>query len=130
MPWELLPSEEAKIKAQVQATESTIQQETEMFGSETAEEVAEVADNQADHQTPSPEKEIDRKPEAEGIKETVGSEANLPQEANRLANSGSTDKKLEPSFLAPAQQVSTEIVKDNDDDGGEMVEADEDMVIY
>ncbi|KAL8927585.1 MAG: hypothetical protein Q9208_002392 [Pyrenodesmia sp. 3 TL-2023] len=119
--------EDAKIKAQVQATESTIQQETETFGSETAED---VADNQADHKTPSPEKEVDSKPDAEDIKETVGSEANTPQEPNCLANDGSTDKKPEPSPAALAQQASTETVKDNDDDGGEMVEADEDMVIY
>ncbi|KAL8752144.1 MAG: hypothetical protein Q9184_005831 [Pyrenodesmia sp. 2 TL-2023] len=127
LPWELLPSEDAKIKAQVQATESTIQQETETFGSEPAEE---VADSQADHKTPSPEKEVDRKPEAEVTKETVGSEANIPQDANRLTNDGSTDKKPEPSSLVSDQQVSTETVKDNDDDGGEMVEAGEDTVIY
>ncbi|KAL8901112.1 MAG: hypothetical protein Q9207_005364 [Kuettlingeria erythrocarpa] len=127
MPWELLPDEDAKIKAQVQAMESTIQKETETFESETAKG---LVDNQADSKPPSSEELIERKPETEDTKETVGSETNIPQEANRLADDGPTDKKPESPPMAPTQQVHTEIVKDNDDDGGEMVEADEDMVIY
>lgn len=127
MPWELLPNEDVKIKAQVQAMESTIEKETGTFESETAKE---LADDQADSNPQSSEEQVERKPETEDTKETVGSEANIPQEANRLADDGPADKKPESSPMAPTQQVPTEIVKDNDDDGGEMVEADEDMVIY
>lgn len=62
----------------------------------------------------------------------MGSEANVPQGGSSLANGGSTDKKPEPSPSEPEQLAidQQENMRDNDDDGGEMVEAGEDMVIY
>lgn len=129
MPWELLPSEEAKIKSQIEAAEATVQRETEQFETETAETSTE---SQPDRKAPDPESKVDCKQEPEGAEKTVGSEANIPQETNGLPTDGSTDKEPEPSHSKPEQAPTNqqENSKDHDDDGDEMMEADEDMVIY
>ncbi|KAI4133272.1 MAG: hypothetical protein LQ338_000330 [Usnochroma carphineum] len=129
-PWELLPSEDTRIKSQIEAAEAIIQQETEKLEAGLAEQTRET---QADQKAPTPEAKNDREPEYEDAKGTVGSETNVPPEAGGRANGGSTDNKLEPS-PKEHEQVSRqqqENAKDHDDDGGEVVEADgEDMVIY
>ncbi|KAL8829280.1 MAG: hypothetical protein Q9170_006242 [Blastenia crenularia] len=129
MPWELLPSEETRIKSQVEAAEAIVQEETAKFESEAAENNAE---SQPDSKAPDVEETSNDEQEAKVTKETVGPENDNLQEANDLANNGPTNKKPEPS-PTETQQVPTEpqeTSKDQEDDGGEMVEADEDMVIY
>lgn len=129
MPWELLPTEDAKIKSQIEVAEASIQQETEELGARTP---GAAIDMPADQKMPSPESKADGKPESEDAMDTVGSDANMIQEANGLANDESTDKKPEPTRSETEQlpMNQQESAKDNDDDGDEMVEADEDMVIY
>ncbi|KAI4176224.1 MAG: hypothetical protein LQ348_006033 [Seirophora lacunosa] len=127
MPWELLPTEDAKIKSQIEVAEASIQQETEELGARTP---GAAIDMPADQKMPSPESKADGKPESEDAMDTVGSDANMIQEANGLANDESTDKKPEPTRSETEQlpMNQQESAKDNDDDGDEMVEADEDMV--
>lgn len=129
MPWELLPSEDAKIKSQIEAAEASIQHETEQLELENAKEAAKP---QAEQKPPSSESNVDHEQEPGDAKETVGSEANIVQETNGLPNDASTDKKPEHSYPEPEQAPTNhqDNSKDHDDDGDEMVEADEDMVIY
>ncbi|KAL9021179.1 MAG: hypothetical protein Q9185_001580 [Variospora sp. 1 TL-2023] len=129
MPWELLPSEDAKIKSQIEVAEATIQRETEDLDAGIP---GAAMHTPGDRELPSPESKVDRKLESEDAMDTVGPDANMTQEANGLTNDDFTDKKPEPT-RPDTEQVSTnqhESVKGNDDDGDEMVEADEDMVIY
>ncbi|KAL8936110.1 MAG: hypothetical protein Q9216_005102 [Gyalolechia sp. 2 TL-2023] len=129
MPWELSASEDAQIKSQIQAAEASIQQETEQLESADAKETAEP---QAKQKSPTTEPTVDGEQESRDAKETVGSEANIPQETNSLPNEASTDKKSGNSPAEPEQAPAnhSDNLRDHDDDGGEMVEADEDMVIY
>ncbi|KAL9028019.1 MAG: hypothetical protein Q9196_003556 [Gyalolechia fulgens] len=129
LPWELLPSEDAKIKSQIKATETSIEQETEQLEPE---DTKDTAESQAEQKAPTSGSNVDREQESGGAKETVGSEANILQETNGLPKNASTEKKPE-TFHSETEQAPTsheENLKDHDDDGDEMVEADEDMVIY
>ncbi|KAI4108277.1 MAG: hypothetical protein L6R37_001150 [Teloschistes peruensis] len=124
-PWQLLPSEDAKIKSQIEAVEEQIQRET-------AESNPDVAANpQPAQETPTQESKVEteREPEPEHATATVGSESDIPQEEKTLPSGAPTDQKADnpPPDTEPAP---VEPAKDNEDDGGEMVEADEDMVIY
>lgn len=128
-PWELLPSEDVRIKSQIEAAEDTIQRATAQFDSETTEA---TTGSQPVATAPSAESKLDPEQGTEGAMETVGSESNIPQEADSLGKGGDTDKQADPSPSEP-EPASTEqqdSSKDHEDDGGEMVEADEDMVIY
>ena len=126
MPWELLPSEDAKIKSQVQEAEATIQHETEQRDPENT-----IA-AQPDSEAPNVEVKTSLAGESGVAKETVGSEADNAEKANDLAKEESTDKKPEfpPSEIKEVPMDQPDNAKDHDDDGGEMMEADEDMVIY
>ncbi|KAL8938369.1 MAG: hypothetical protein Q9211_003244 [Gyalolechia sp. 1 TL-2023] len=129
LPWELLPSEDAKIKSQIKATETSIEQETEQLEPE---DTKDTAESQAEQKAPTSGSNVDREQESGGAKETVGSEANILQETNGLPKNASTEKKPE-TFHSETERAPTsheENLKDHDDDGDEMVEADEDMVIY
>lgn len=118
-----MPSEDAKIKSQIAAVEEQIQRET-------AESKSDVAANpHSAQETPTEEPKVETGRESEHATATVGSESDIPQEDKNLPNGAPTDKKadLSPPETEPAP---AEPSKDNEDDGGEMVEADEDMVIY
>ncbi|KAL8653246.1 MAG: hypothetical protein Q9226_003929 [Calogaya cf. arnoldii] len=128
-PWELLPSEYAKIKSQVDEVEATIQREVAQFDPETAQDSME---SQKAAESPVVESNVNIEQPANAAQETVGSETNGDEELNGNANGETTDKDAnvsppEPQQLSADQQ---ENLKYHDDDGGEMVEADEDMVIY
>ncbi|KAL8725937.1 MAG: hypothetical protein Q9181_006236, partial [Wetmoreana brouardii] len=125
-PWELLPSEESKIKSQIEAVEATIQQETARFDSESAHAATE---SKSVSKPPLTEPKSGPEQGTDHATETVGSESNIPQEAAVSANGGATDKKADPVPPEPeaASAKPQEILKDQEDDGGEMVEADEDM---
>lgn len=129
MPWELLPSEDAKIKSQIEVAEASIKQETEQLESESTEETAEP---QPEQKEPTPEPKVDHVQQSGDPKETVGSKANILQKTHSVPIDTPTDKKPEPSDpeAEPAHTSHQDNVKDQDDDGDEMVEADEDMVIY
>lgn len=66
-------------------------------------------------------------------KETVGSEINLPNEQRKSPSNNNTNvetnKNPTPNSVKQASNLQ-ESSKEHEDDGGEMVEADEDMVIY
>ncbi|KAL9582903.1 MAG: hypothetical protein Q9212_003024 [Teloschistes hypoglaucus] len=122
-PWELLPSEDAKIKSQIEAVEEQIQRETAEANSNVA------ANLQPAQETPTQEPKVEPEREPEHATATVGSESDIPQKDENLPNEAPTDQKADnpPPETEPAP---AEPSKDNEDDGGEMVEADEDMVIY
>lgn len=128
-PWEFLPSEDAKIKSQIEVAEASIQQETEQLESENTKGTDEP---QAEPKGSTPEPNVDREQKPEDAKETVGSEGNILQETDSLRKDASTDKKPEQSDPETEQARTNhqDNAKDQDDDGDEMVEADEDMVIY
>lgn len=129
-PWDLLSSEDARIKAQINETENTIQEQVARFEAETGQVTTEV---QAASKSPMPDSKLDPEQQADSMLETVGPETNDVQGSNGNAGENITDKKadtsppLEPQQVSPAQQENS---KDHEDDGDEMVEADEDMVIY
>ena len=128
-PWELLSGEDARIKSQIEEAEATIQRETSQLDSE---KVQDNIESQATGEAPVGEPKIDIEQRTDVTEETVGSETNSPNELNGNIKGETTDK--DANHLRPEpEQVPTdqqENPKDNDDDGGEMVEADEDMVIY
>lgn len=128
-PWELLSSEDAKIKSQIEEAEATIQREMSQLDSE---RVKDNTESQATPEAPVGEPKLDIEQPTDVTQETVGSETNGPDDLNGNTNGETTDKDANHSTPEP-EQVPTdqqENLKDNDDDGGEMVEADEDMVIY
>ncbi|KAL8948506.1 MAG: hypothetical protein Q9222_005309 [Ikaeria aurantiellina] len=127
-PWELLPSEEDKIKSQVDTTEDIIQQELEQFDSESAREITE---SQQAAEAPPPEPTVEPEKATENANETVGPETNAPQPANGPTDDGVPDTKSVASSPAPKPDAmdQQENTKDHEDDGGEMMEADEDMII-
>ncbi|KAL9636867.1 MAG: hypothetical protein Q9204_002093 [Flavoplaca sp. TL-2023a] len=128
-PWELLSSEDARIKSQIEEAEAIVQRETSQFDSET---VKDNAESQATAKAPVSESKPDVEQPTEATEETVGSETNGPEVLNGNTNGETIDENANyptpESQQVPADQQ--ENLKDNDDDGGEMVEADEDMVIY
>ncbi|KAL9603923.1 MAG: hypothetical protein Q9219_000861 [cf. Caloplaca sp. 3 TL-2023] len=133
LPWELFPGEDAKIKSQIEAAEGTAQREIEQFEAEIAKDSSK---SEPDPKTPGDKPKADSEKQAEDSKETVGSETNSVPKVNGLENEGSTDIKPEPSapevesLPVNPEDNSGDHSKEHDDDGGEMVEADEDMVIY
>ncbi|KAL9001568.1 MAG: hypothetical protein Q9169_000143 [Polycauliona sp. 2 TL-2023] len=128
-PWELLPSEDARIKSQVEEAEGIIQRETAQCDPEIA---LESTESQATAVSPNLESRIENEQPVETVEETVGPKTNGPEELNGNANGETADKNANASTLEPLQVPADqqESLKNTDDDGGEMVEADEDMVIY
>ncbi|KAL9612778.1 MAG: hypothetical protein Q9167_002663 [Letrouitia subvulpina] len=125
-PWELLPGDEDKIKSQVEEAKETIEREKAQFESNMSDE------NQKLTQA------VDSALLKPGVgdseqKETVGSEINLPNEQQKSPSNDNTNVETNKTPIPNSvEQASThqETSKEHDDDGGEMVEADEDMVIY
>ncbi|KAL8775330.1 MAG: hypothetical protein Q9209_000337 [Squamulea sp. 1 TL-2023] len=129
-PWELLASEDTKIKSQIEEVEGVVQQEAAQFEPKTPEESTES--QPAAQSITVPQSKPDVEQPSNAAKETVGSEDNNDQGLNGNANDVTTDKNANVSPPEP-QQVSSDqqaSLKDHEDDGDEMVEADEDMVIY
>ncbi|KAL8870946.1 MAG: hypothetical protein Q9174_003128 [Haloplaca sp. 1 TL-2023] len=128
-PWELRPSEDARVKKQIEEAEDTIQREEAEFITLTTEAITEAPSN---NHVPATDEMHDQERQIGGQAETVGPEATVPQDPDPLANDGTTNKEadapLSKSEPVPLEQQETS--KDQEDDGGEMVEADEDMVIY
>lgn len=122
-PWEFLPGDEEKVKAQVQEAEEIIEKETTQWDE--------------GHPATDPEPPPDRKTEPPETKEathietdTVGSATNGEKSStpviaedtnvNGTATSNDERKTAEPP----------EASKDQADDAGEVVEGEEDTVIY
>ncbi|KAL8672077.1 MAG: hypothetical protein Q9168_003437 [Polycauliona sp. 1 TL-2023] len=128
-PWELLSSEDARIKTQIEEAEGIIQREIAHFDPETAKESTE---SQATAKSPVVESTTEIEQPVDTVEETVGPETNGPEELNGNANGETADKIANVSTPEPQEVPADQQdnLKHNDDDGGEMVEADEDMVIY
>ena len=123
------PSEDARIKKRIEEAEDLIQQEEAEFNTQTTEAVTEAPSN---NHVPATDVMHDQEQKTEGRAETVGPEATVPQDPDPLANDGVTNKEADtpPSKSEPIALEQRETSRDQEDDGGEMVEADEDMVIY
>ena len=127
-PWEMLPGDKTKIESQIKEAEDTIERERTQFDSKTPlEETAAPSD-------PSPVVPEPEKPVSEPKEDMVGSETNPSEEVKKSPTND--DANVETNQIAtpdpPEEEVtnSQEGSKEHEDDGGEMVEADEDMVIY
>ncbi|KAL8728003.1 MAG: hypothetical protein Q9166_005674 [cf. Caloplaca sp. 2 TL-2023] len=126
-PWELLPREDAKMKSQIEEVEEIIQREASNSDPEAAEETTK---SQAAAKSPVIESKLDPEQPPDAAKEMVGPETNDLQEPNSNANGEITDTNAnepppEPQQMSSNQQGNP---KDQEDDGDEMVEADEDMI--
>ena len=131
-PWELIPSEEERIKAQVEETEAIIEKEREQWEAENPTDEQQVPPD-SDSKTEPPE----TKETTNGQTDTVGDSTNNEEgeppgpkseeedtNMNGTASPGDERKTAEPAEAEPA-----EAAKDHDD-GGEVVEGEEDTVIY
>ncbi|KAL8815556.1 MAG: hypothetical protein Q9223_005318 [Gallowayella weberi] len=128
-PWELLPDEDSKIKSQLEEADQIIQREAAEFDPTTREGSTE---SQPVEKSPFPDSKLHSGQPSDATKETVGSKTNGPQESNGNTNDEITDQNANNAPPEP-QHISTNLhvtLKDQEDDGDEMVEADEDMVIY
>ncbi|KAI4158812.1 MAG: hypothetical protein LQ342_007109 [Letrouitia transgressa] len=125
-PWELLPGDDDKIKSQVEEAEETIERERAQFESNLSDENPNLTQDK-DSARFNPEEGGSEQ------KETVGSEINLPNEQRKSPSNNNTNvetnKNPTPNSVKQASNLQ-ESSKEHEDDGGEMVEADEDMVIY
>ncbi|KAL8925206.1 MAG: hypothetical protein Q9172_002311 [Xanthocarpia lactea] len=125
-PWELIPSEDARIKLQIKEAEGNMQRELAQLDPGTAEESTEY---RTAAKSPLPGSKLDIEQPSNAAKETVFSETNGDHGQNGNTNDETTDENANVSH--PEVQLNQqENLKDHDDDGDEMVEADEDMVIY
>ncbi|KAB2578964.1 Pinin/SDK/MemA protein [Lasiodiplodia theobromae] len=125
-PWELRPEEEDIIKAQVEEAEASIERELAEF------ERRKQAEEEA-----TPEKEADA--EAHKTEDMVGSEqANEPPKSpQEQDNAATSDDQVDP-VSHPDSQENGHAAKDHDnkakehhdDHGEEVLEAEEDTVIY
>ena len=129
-PWELLPSEEERIKAQIEETEAIIEKEREQW----------EAENPADEQQVPPDSDSKAEPPetkdtANGQTDTVGDSTNIegqppgPKAEEDTNMNGTTSPGGEQKVTEPVEAEPAEAPKDHDD-GGEVVEGEEDTVIY
>ncbi|KAL8691940.1 MAG: hypothetical protein Q9224_004068, partial [Gallowayella concinna] len=125
-PWELLPGEDSKIKSQLEEADQVIQREAAEFDPTTGDDSTE---SQQLEKPPSPDSKIQSGLPADTTKETVGPRTDGPQEPNSNTNDETTDQNAnnappETQHVSSNQNVTS---KEQEDDGDEMVEADEDM---
>lgn len=125
-PWELLPGQDVKIKSQVVEAERIIEHDSAQRQAEEAtDEQLPVSDPPHDRVSEQAEKKSEP-----ALEDTVGSNTDKEEDPNR-GESGTTnaDQLTEP---ADSQETSEppEALKDQNDDGGEVMEAAEDTVIY
>ena len=130
-PWELLPSEEERIKAQVEETEAIIEKEREQWEAENPADEQQVPPD-SDSKTEPPETKETTNGQTDTVGDTTNNEEGEPPgpkvegdtNMNGTASPGDERKTTEPAEAEP-----TEAAKDHDD-GGEVVEGEEDTVIY
>ena len=126
-PWELLPGDEAIIKRQIGDAEDVIQKEISQFEAENPPEAEEPTP------TTNGKPSEPRDPPADPPSETVGSATTLEDHSNSVIHSNTNidPKSPDASNIAPKVVESSEALKDNGDDAGEIVlEGEEDTVIY
>ena len=122
-PWKLLPGDDENIKTQVEKAEAIIQKEIFTWDAENK-PLGEEAP--PDTKTQPPEKEENDA----GTAETVGSvtykeQLSSPKPPDSANPNGTVMPDVEER---PAESLET--MKDQGDDGGEVVEGEEDTVIY
>lgn len=122
-PWELLPGDEEKLKAQIEEAEGQVRVETEQWDEEHP-----IADSEF-HSNTEPKVPVPEDQEKENS-DTVGSITNgenlpIPKQSEDTNMNGTAvpDNEQQPS-------QPPESSKDQGDDGGEVVEGEEDTVIY
>ena len=120
-PWELLPKEEERVKSQIEQAEQDVERETEEFDNDNPSRGAGVL--------------YEERSQAEERNQTDPSKT-VGFNTNQVAKRGSEDPIITDSD-APVEPMeieqtgaTAESSKDHHDDGGEVVEGDEDTVIY
>ncbi|KAL8795311.1 MAG: hypothetical protein Q9195_002181 [Heterodermia aff. obscurata] len=123
-PWEHLPGDEDRIKAQVEEAEQLIARENSQY------EIDNAPDHQRDRESESKDQnELDKS--ASNPSETVGPSTNEEKGVNSPTDRGKANTDV-PMELETDVKTNTqpETAKEQGDDGGEMVEGEEDTVIY
>ncbi|KAK4690653.1 hypothetical protein P7C71_g6184, partial [Lecanoromycetidae sp. Uapishka_2] len=124
-PWELLPSQEARITSQVAEAEATIERENKQWDAEYANpEQKEISDEEKKPPEPS------EAAETNGHEDTVGSPADREKPSSPKADEDTNMNDTTPPDVPGKTTEPPEGSKDHGDDGGEVVEGDEDTVIY
>ena len=129
-PWELLPGDEEKIKAQVSEAEETIDRESTQWDEDHPSADPELAPpDRAEEQPESKEPHDDN-----DQKDTVGS-TDADQEHPSAPPVNAEDTNMEDAAITNGERKHTEpppeeASKDHGDDGGEVVVGEEDTVIY
>ena len=113
-PWELLPGDEARINDQVRETEELVSQELSQYD-------IDHPTSPKDHKS-GPDQEVNQEP-----KESVNTD--LIEDGKEKSN-GTNSNNIEMLDASPKTSERPEAAKDTGDDGGEVVEGDEDTVIY
>ena len=124
-PWELLPGDEDRIKSQVEEADRTIARENSQHEADHSSDVPPPLEAKKDENA-EVEKSVSSPSETVGPntneKETISS----PQHKKDANTEGSTEPELDAKT-----KVQSETAKDQGDDGGEeMLEGEEDTVIY
>ena len=122
-----MPGDEEKIKAQVKEAEKSIEKEAEQWDTDDAATNDEVPPPKTGDTDPSETKEVDGQ-----TVDTVGaangdkpSSPKISEDTNMTDAVTSTESKEKEKAAEPS-----EIVKDHGDNGEEVVEGEEDTVIY
>lgn len=125
-PWELLPGQDVRIKSQLVEAERMIERDSAQR------DVEEAGDEQIPLLNPPDDRgsEQAEKKSEPALEDTVGSNTDTEEDPNR-EESGitNTDQLTEPADSQEASEPP-EALKDQNDDGGEVMEAAEDTVIY
>ena len=128
-PWELLPGDEEKIKAQVEEAEQTIDRESNQWDE----------DHPSADPARSPPEKAKEQPESEvthddGQKDNTVGSVDADQEASTALPVNSEDTNMEDAADTNGERRHTEspedAAKDHGDDGGEVLVGEEDTVIY
>ncbi|KAI9851222.1 MAG: hypothetical protein M1838_004234 [Thelocarpon superellum] len=129
-PWDLLRSDEARIKSQIADAEATIERECHDFETRRRKDTTEANGDVPRATGANGSNGVSSKKSAEPPdKHMVGSETNPPQHPM----SEPTDDASKPPRFNKATEITSEPIKEHPDDvdGGEIVlEAEEDTVIY
>ncbi len=123
-PWELLPSEEDKIKIQITQAEQDVERETEQFDIGNPQDGADAAKGTSNES----QRVEEGKPQPDPL-QTVGPATD--KAANPDSEELSITNEDDPAESDIRKTVEPpDAPKDHNDDGGEVVEGDEDTVIY
>ena len=124
-PWELLPSQEERIKAQVEDAEETIDKDRDQWDKE---HPASQRQERKEEKTDSPRIRGPISSNSDG--DTVG----FPEEKEKPSSPSPDEDTNMNGAPPPENQLKVteppEGPKDHVDDGGEVVEGEEDTVIY